>query len=145
MLELISDVNYADRLDYPADAGLLVSGYEGSWVTINSQGEVELTTGIASDAVAVWSEGNRTGTAGYTADTANTGKVTVLRGHYRAYTDQYTGSIALGAKLSVGANGKLVTAAAHPDDLDANAVCLKAAFSYVRNNTTYTVIEYQTK
>lgn len=97
MYEVISDLKLLDRFDLTIDTdySITVSGYQGSWVTLDgTSGKAKLTsTAMASggDPLSwpVWNEENRDGTQGYTPDVGETGKITVISGPHRAITDRY--------------------------------------------------------
>ena len=116
MLRVISDLTLCDRVTKEYEAGVVASGVAGTWVTLNSSDKFDLTatsspTGLSFQ---IWNESNRDGTVGYSPDVAAIGKVTVLKGGYRAITDQIDstvyGSASVGDALMAGDEGKLVAA-----------------------------------
>lgn len=145
MLRILSDLRDTTRFDVPASDDLINSGVAvtGTWV-VKRGDTLTLPEAGALDAMAVWTESNRNGTAGWSPDaTAGVVKqLTVVYGKYRAVTDQFTGSINAGDPLKVNANGKLVVATA--GDGNAVAVCTKASHTERHLQTDHTVIEYFT-
>ena len=150
MLRILSDINDIVRFDVDADDQLISSGVAetGTWA-VNRGGTLQLPTAGDRDAMAIFTESNRDGTAGWSPDATSNGKqaLTVLWGKYRAYTDQYAGTPAAGDPLEVDANGKLAVATI--GDGTAVAVCVRAPFAYstVSDNQIYkskTVIEILT-
>ena len=143
MLRLLSDLNQVTRFDVPANATLISSGVaETGTYVVNNGGTLELpTTATAVGAMAVFTESNRDGSAGWSPDvtsgTANT--LTVLLGKYRATTDQYGGTPAAGTPLKANASGKLVEATVGTDHI--NAVCVKGPHTVRHLQNDYTVIE----
>lgn len=116
MLRVISDLTLNDRITKEYEAGVAASGVAGIWVTLNSSDKFDLTvtstpTGLSYQ---IWNESNRDGTIGYTPDIAAIGKVTVLKGGYRALTDQIEssayGSASVGDALMAGDDGLLIAA-----------------------------------
>jgi hypothetical protein len=113
MLRVISDLTLCDRFDREYEAGVATSGVAGMWVTLNASNKFDLTstdeTGLSYQ---IWNESNRDGTAGFTPDTGATGKVSVLKGSYRAQTDQidataYTNS-SVGNAVMADDGGQLI-------------------------------------
>lgn len=150
MLRILSDTNDIARFDVDASDALISSGIaeNGTWV-VNRGGTLTLAEAGALDAMAIYTESNRDGSAGWSPDaTANgSSKLTVLWGKYRAHTDQYEGNPAAGELLETNANGKLVVSS--QGDNKAVAVCTVAPFAYknVSDNQIYkdkTVIEILT-
>jgi len=145
MFKLLSNLELANRQDVTMQTGdVSVSGYEGSWVTLNAQEKAILTTGANVLTWPVWSEaGDRTGSdAGYTPDVSETGKVTILKGYFKALTDKYnTGaSITLGTSLVTGDDGLLTAASGSETPGQVKAVCYKSPHSITYLGTTFTVI-----
>lgn len=149
MLRILSDINDIIRFDVDADDVLISSGVAetGTWAV--KRGE---TLGLPAagdrDAMAIFTESNRDGSAGWSPDSNALGvdKLTVLWGKYRAYTDQYAGTPAAGDPLAVDADGQLAVTATKED---AVAVCVRAPFAYSNesDNQIYkdkTVIEILT-
>ncbi len=93
MLRVISDLTLCDRITREYEAGVATSGVAGIWVTLNASNKFDLTstseTGLSYQ---IWNESNRDGTVGFTPDVGAIGKVTVLKGSYRALTDQIDGT-----------------------------------------------------
>ena len=151
MLKLLTDLITAERIDYPEDGVASVSGYQGSWVTLDSNSELTLTSTAAKPAYPIWNEGlyvksgtSYTETVGFTDDVTETNKLTVLTGKHRAWTNQYTGTPAVGNILAVTATGVLSVQASPGDGL-AVAVCTHAASSTVDyRGITFTCIQYET-
>lgn len=84
------------------------------------------------DAMMVWTESNRDGTAGVAPQaTQLQPKLTVIYGPMRCLTDQYVGTPTAGVKLFANANGKLEDVAATGND--PVAVCTKAEHALTRS------------
>jgi len=167
MYQILTDVKYLDRFDLDVDDYVLVSGYQGSWVTLDGSAQATLVSaaaGATALAYPVWTEEYRSGAQGFTPDTANTSKITVVSGKHRAYTDRYdhTTPPTLGVLLVVGpgtaadsigsdsagtsVNGMLVNDASAPAASHFPvAVCKRAPFLYtpVHGGTARYVIEIQ--
>lgn len=113
MLRVISDLTLCDRFDREYEAGVATSGVAGMWVTLNASNKFDLTSAAETGlSYQIWNESNRDGTAGFTPDTGATGKVTVLKGGYRAQTDQidstaYNNS-SVGNAVMADAGGQLI-------------------------------------
>jgi len=146
MFDLKSDLNLCNRLEVAS--GLAVSGNttgkQGSWIDYSDGGLGDATSGRG--AFMVWSESNRDNTFGWTPDCNDTGKLTVLAGHFIGYTTEFTdAAIAVGDLLVVGADGKLVEATVAAGDTDtqavAVAVCLGAAANHKYVGGTYSSIK----
>ena len=149
MFDLKSDLNLCNRLEVAS--GLAVSGNtagkQGSWVNF-SDGSIGTATS-GKGAFMVWSESNRDNSFGWTPDVNDTGKLTVLAGHYIGYTTEFNeasaGDITVGELLVVAANGKLEQATVAADDTDnqatAVAVCLEAAADHKYVGGTYSSIK----
>ena len=170
MYQIISDIKMLDRFDLDVtDTPVLTSGFQGSWVSIDSNDQAFLiNTWAAGDQIAyvVWTEENHDGTQGFTPDTGQTNKVTVVSGPHRAITDKYdhtadSGLPTLGCLLIPGAgqaaasigsasgsgadvNGMLVSTATLSNQR-AVAICTKAPYLYtpVHGGTARYVIEIQ--
>lgn len=110
MLKLLTDLTAVHRMDFATGTGTLItSGYQGQWLVPGDSTATFPSSGQAG-AFQIWTEGNRDGTAGFTPDATNTGKLTVLYGKYRARTDRFNGGLGqydIGTKLSIGADGDL--------------------------------------
>ena len=147
MLRMLTNLNMVHRFDVTAAAGLLASGYTGAWVRKNSD-TLDYVSATGKFALGcVWNESNRDGTAGFTPDTravasGGTGKLTVVYGKFRALTDQFTGTPAVGDELYVTTAGVLTSTAA--GDEFVVGYCTKASHSLTHLNTSHTVIEYVT-
>jgi hypothetical protein len=113
MLKIMSDLNQIQRFDFAAPSTtVLTSGFQGQWVALGAS-QVSYPTSGQGGVFQIWTEGNRDGTNGFTPDTANTGKLTLLYGKYRARTDRFNGTLAdysIGTALTVGADGDLTPA-----------------------------------
>ena len=110
MLRVISDLNLVQRIDFDASAGLLASGYQGSWVTYTSDDEVDFPVAATLLAWPVFNENELGDTTGgrFSPDVEELDKVTVLYGKFRGLTDQYTGTVTTGNGADIQANtGKL--------------------------------------
>jgi len=143
MLRPLTDLNLVARQDFTADAWILISGATGTWVAPTATGVGKPTAGDYCRPI--FSESNRDGTAGFSPDITATGKVTTLYGKLRALTDKYSGSPALGNKMSVTAAGVLEPQTGDVASTTALvAVCTKTAHSLTHLGTTYTVIEFET-
>lgn len=148
MLQILSSLTLLSRFDYDASADILAgtshSGIcNGTWVSVTSTG-VDMPTAGAF-AMPIWSESYRDGTAGWSPDVAATGKVTVLYGKFRAFTDQFVGTPSLGDKLFVNENGKLTDT--DPGSGIPVAICTKeknTSFVYLSKKYDAGVIEYVT-
>jgi len=82
MLRILTNLNLLNRQDFTATAGLIASGYTGSWVTKIAADNIDLpaTAGIFSMGP-VWTESYRDGTIGsWTPDVGVTGKLSVVFG-----------------------------------------------------------------
>jgi hypothetical protein len=116
MLRVISDLTLCDRITKEYEAGVVASGVCGIWVTLNANEKFNLTTttGATGLSYMIWNESNRDGTVGFSPDVAAIGKVTVLKGGYRALTDQIESgaysSVSIGDALMAGDDGLLVAA-----------------------------------
>jgi hypothetical protein len=142
MLRVISDLTLCDRITREYEAGVATSGIAGMWVTLNASDKFDLTTSGAATGMSyqVWNESNRDGTEGFTPDVGAIGKVTVLKGGYRALTNQiltadYT-SCSVGDALIAGDEGLLQVAP--------NTVAgAKATVAYVaKKHATVTYLGY---
>ena len=153
MLRLTTDLIKPQPLDMETIAGWVNSGYQGTWVTLNSSNKLVRTTVQAASGItpawAVWTESKykkESDGAGYTPDATQTLKLTVLIGHYRALTDQYDtdgGAPAIGSYLGASTSGKLTVISGAPP-AKAVAQCIKVAAAYDVRGVSYTMIEYET-
>jgi len=146
MLKLLSKLEKANRMDFDATAGVRASGVTGTWVTLDSAGNVDLPSAATKLAFPVWTESNRDGTVGWTPDVSATGKLTVLDGYIRAITDQVTdyAGLAIGDLLTVDASGKLAKATAD-ESLDVAVVMKKHDSVSVLGTTFSNCVEFTTK
>lgn len=145
MLNLLSDLNKANRFDKTATAGVVASGVTGTWVTLNANDEFDLPSAATRLAFCVWSESSRDGTIGWTPDIGATGKLTGLDGYVRAITDQVAdySSLSQGDNLTVDTDGKL---AKTTDATNQIAVVMRKVDSVTVLGKTYTnCIEFTTK
>jgi len=149
MLKLLSDLIMAERLDLPHDGVANLSGYQGSWVTLDANSACTLTSGATGLAYPIWNESatKDESTQGFTSDVGETGKLTVLTGHHKAYTNQYdleNPPTAVGDSLIAGAIGVLRKAIGNDAAGDIIAVCTDLAVSVEYRGETYTCIQYET-
>ncbi|HNW88157.1 MAG TPA: hypothetical protein PKN48_00710 [Bacteroidales bacterium] len=144
MLRILTNLNLLNRQDFLATAGLIASGYTGTWVSKIAADYIDLP-GTAGDSCigTVWTESNRDGTVGWTPDVSDTGKLTVVFGRFRALTDQFTATPAIGEALKVGTDGKLATATLGGTDRVVG-YCTKASHTIEHLGRNHTVIEYVT-
>jgi hypothetical protein len=118
MLRVISDLTLCDRITREYEAGVVASGVCGTWVTLTANEKFDLTATSTPTGLSymIWNESNRDGTVGYSPDVAAIGKVTVLKGGYRALTDQIDptayGAASIGDALMAGDEGLLIAASA---------------------------------
>jgi hypothetical protein len=144
---MLTNLNMVHRFDVTPTAGLLASGYTGTWVAHSATETIDLPSGAGVFALGVvWTESNRDGTVGFTPDSrtvalGGTGKLTVVWGKFRALTDQFSGTPAIGAALYVTTAGVLSTTEGSGVKV---AYCTKASHSITHLNTSHTVIEYVT-
>jgi len=145
MLEILSDLNRSNRMVKVATDGVIASGVNGTWVTLNASDEAAFPTGATRLAFPIWTESRRDGTVGWTPDVAASGnKVTIMDSYLRALTDQVTSyaTLALGDMLTVGTDGKLVVTT---DAAEKVAIVMKKHDSFVGVSTTFTnCIEFTT-
>jgi hypothetical protein len=157
MFKLLSDLSTVQRKEIPIyltstvghpNNEVYVSGYSGSWVTLDSSGYAVLTSAHTQGlAWPVWNESKRDGTQGWSPDVKQAQSVTVFFGKVRFLTDRYYGSPSLGDPLTpsdvAGYKGCLETAT--PSSHEAIvAYCRKAPYSYTHFGSTITVIEVET-
>jgi len=153
MLRVISDLTLCDRFDKEYEAGVATSGVAGMWVTLNSSGKFDLTATSTATGLSyqIWNESNRDGTAGFSPDVGATAKVSVLKGSYRAQTDQIESSAytaaSVGDALMAGDDGLLVAASDDADGAKATVAWVTAKLGSVTYlGTTYTnVVEIHVK
>ena len=149
MLRMLTNLNLVHRWDVTPTAGLLASGYTGSWVRYSATETIDLPDAAGTYVVGcVWTESNRDGTVGWTPDArtvanGGTGKLTIVNGNFRALTDQFTGTPAIGEKLYAATDGTLSTTAGS-DDTHVIGYCTKASHSITHLNSSHTVIEFVT-
>lgn len=156
MFKLLSDLSTVQRKEIPVyltsttahpNNEVYVSGYSGSWVTLDSNGYAVLTNANTQGlAWPVWNESNRNGTQGWSPDVKQAGSVTVFFGKVRFITDRYYGSPALGDPLcpsaQAGYKGCLETATIGSTDAVV-AWCRKAPYSYTHFGNVINVIEVE--
>lgn len=147
MLKIMSDLNRVERIDFPTGTTTLItSGYQGQWLVPGATYAVYPTSGQAG-AFQIWTEGNRDGTAGFTPDTANTAKLTVLYGKYRGRTDRFNGNLndySIGTKLTVQTDGDFEPATG---SAQVYAVCIgEGTMTYFNHNSgsAFNYIEFVT-
>ena len=131
MLKLLSNLNNCIRWDVDVQAGEwpLISGKTGSFVTFDATGAINPTAGDGAVA-AIWSESNRDGTAGFSPDIVENGKITVIGGGWRGLTSEFD-SVTVGSPLKVKADGKLTDGTAGTDAIV--GYCTKAAADVVES------------
>lgn len=143
MLRILTNLNLLNRFDVDATAALLAAGVTGTWVSKEGD-EIDLPTVSGAHVMVVWTESNRDGTVGFTPDVTATGKLTVLQGPFRALTDQYSGTPAVGNPLvALPTDGKLGVDLT-PGDSYVVGYCTKAAHSIEHLGSSHTVIEVMT-
>jgi len=145
MLKLLSDLLTADRLDIAEDGVASLSGYMGTWVTLDSNNALTITTAAVRPAYPIWNESATLAETapGFTDDVGETGKLTVLTGKHRALTNQYSGTPAVNGLLATYAGGLLITNTTPGDGLVV-AVCTKAPHSVDYRGESFLCIEYET-
>jgi len=142
MLRVLTNLNLLNRQDLTASAGLIASGYTGTWANIETD-QLELSDADEFALGVIWTESYRDGTIGsWTPDVDGTGKLTIIWGKFRALTDQFTGTPAVGAALKVSAAGKLLTGTQYTDYIV--AYCTKASHTIEHLGSSHTVIEFVT-
>ncbi len=145
MFNPISDLSQVLRKEWPiepAGSFILMSGVSGSWVTIDSNGNAELTTTSTQLAWPIWNESSRDGSLGaFTPDVLTSKRVSVIVGKIFATTDQYTGNPVRGNILKTGALGKLAVATQGTDP--AVAMCVNPPYQISYFGTTINVIDIQ--
>jgi len=161
MLVLLSNLNLVTRVEVPVSKTIQKKLLQGSWVKWDGS---DIIGGDVTGGAQVWTEASRQaekehagGTAiasctepRFTPDATSqgdaNGQLTVLYGKYRALTNIFTGTPAIGAYLTTDADGvlKAVVAVSGIDSQDAIAVCTKVKHKYTHLGTEYDVIEYVT-
>jgi hypothetical protein len=129
MLQMSTDLLRVNRLEKQIasdDSWILANAKTGTFVTFAANGAVERPA-KGDLAVAIFTESNRDGSAGFTGDVGITGGVTTLSGTYQAVTDQFVGTPAVGDKLYVNADGKLGNATELSLDAVAEAAATQVA------------------
>lgn len=148
MLRMLTNLNLVHRFDVAPTEGLLASGYTGTWIAHSATETIGLPSADGKFALGVvWTESNRDGTVGFTPDTrtvasGGTGKLTVVWGKFRALTDQFTGTPAIGNPLYVTTAGVLSNNST--GDAVIVGYCTKASHSLTHLNKSHDVIEYVT-
>lgn len=147
MFNVFSDLTQVLRKEWPIEpvgSQILVSGVSGSWVTIDSNGNAELTSAAGGTQLAwpIWNESYRNGAVGeWTPDVTNAKRVSTIVGKLFATTDQFTGTPARGNLLFAGPVGKLAVATLGTNP--AVAVCVNPSYTVTQFGTTFTVIDIQ--
>lgn len=143
MLRLLTNLNLLNRQDFTATDGLIASGYTGTWIKLETD-EIDLIAATGDFSIGtVWTESYRDGTIGsWTPDVDATGQLTIIWGKFRALTDQFTGSPAVGNALRVNTAGQLVVGTANSDFIV--AYCTKASHTIEHLGRSHTVIEFVT-
>lgn len=137
MLQIQTNLNLGTRLDFTASAWCLASGQNGTLVEMNGENIQKPTAG--NYAVPIFTESNRSGSAGWTPDVAATGKLAVFVGAgHRFLTDQYVGTPAVNDLLYVDANGKYTTTSAGSGVVI--GICVKAPHTTKYLDKNYNVI-----
>jgi hypothetical protein len=142
MLNVLDGVINQNRFDVDVADGVINSGIEGLWVapaSVNGTTKYDFAAN-AVKAFVVWTESHKDGTPGFTYDAQYLKKVAVLNGHFRAETDQFTGTPTVGAKLKTTAAGKLEVAGGSDNSV---AVCLKAPYTKSYLGRSISVIEIE--
>lgn len=132
MLQPISNLLLATRIEAEAEAWVLASGHTGTFVAFKAGKASKPTAG--GMAMPVWSESNRDLKGGFSPDIAATGKVTLLYGKVRCITDQFVGTPAVGDPLYVDADGKLTASSAGNAVVVAYCVKAKHTATYLSKN-----------
>ena len=143
MVRFLTSWSELTRQSFKASAGVIASGVNGTFVSKIGD-TLDLPTAGAIGVYQIISESYRDGTAGkWAPDVAASGDnvLSVAYGKYRAVTDQFTGSPAVGDKLKVTAAGKLATTSTAAEFV---AVCTTASHSITQLGASVTVIEFVT-
>ena len=108
MFKLLSNLNNCIRwdVDCASTDWPMISGATGTYVAFDASGAAKPAAGAVGVAT-IWSEGNRDGSAGFSPDTKDNGKLTLIAGGYRALTSNFT-SLTVGNSVKVSATGGLV-------------------------------------
>ena len=176
MLILLSNLNLVTRIEVTGvtkaeqdttDGGLL----QGMWVTPG--GAAYRPAAVSGSqwpgkAYQIWTESNRSheasfesavdrssyantamtnlGSGHFSPDAADKAQLTCLYGKYRALTNMWTGTVAVGDPLVISANGHFIQDASFTaaDAYLPFAICTKAAADVSHIGTTYSCIEYVT-
>jgi len=167
MLALLSNLNLVTRIEVSMDEADMNLCLQGSW--IQADGDIAGTGDISPGAAfQIWTESDRSkekafetahaavsrvwadasmtglGADHFTPDAKDQGQVTVLYGKYRAATNMYIGTPAIGQTLFVQANGLLSVDATPSGVFTPFAVCTKAPTSTTHIGESYSCIEYVT-
>ena len=166
MLQLLSNLNLVTRIELQSTLAEMDKTLQGNWV--KADGTVATASEISPGAAfQIWSESDRSkekafeadvnrgsyatsamsglGSGHYSPDAADTLKVTVLYGKYRALTNMWVGTApAIGETLFVQANGFLSVDATPSGAFTPFAVCTKAPASVTHIGESYSCIEYVT-
>lgn len=142
MFRPLSTLNLATRVEGTASAWVLASGATGTFVAVTATGYGKPADGDYG--LPIWSESNRDGSAGFSPDITATGNITVIYGKMRAATDQYTDSPAIGNRLKVGSDGKLVAVTTDVSTaISIVARCVKAPYTLNHLGSDTTVIDIE--
>jgi hypothetical protein len=158
MFKLLSDLSTVQRKELPIyltsttahrDNEVYVSGYSGSWVTLDSSGYAVLTSANTQGlSWPVWNESKRDGTQGWSPDVKQSSSVTVFFGKVRFLTDRFYGSPTLGAPLKpsaqTGYKGCLEATTLNVAGEATVAYCRKAPYNYTHFGNVISVIEVET-
>jgi len=170
MLAILSNLNLVTRIEISSSA--MDSLLQGSWIDASGAvGGAGVGQDLApGSAFQVWTESDRAkektfeaahatasrtqasvaasvatlGTPHFSPDAVDTGALTVLYGKYRAATNMYCGTIAIGNTLFVNASGMLEADVTPSGVFTPFAVCTKAEATYNHIGSDYSVIEYVT-
>jgi len=137
MLNVLSGVINQGRFVVDVTAGVIASGVEGLWVAPQSSGGYDFEA-AAVVAFQIWTESSKDGTVGFSKDAIYLSKVTLLEPNYRAYTDKFSGTPTVGAKLKTEAAGTLAVEASTGPYV---AKCTKAPYNITYHGVTTSVIE----
>lgn len=166
MLQLLSNLNLVTRIEIQSTLAEMDKTLQGNW--IKADGTVATASEISPGAAfQIWSESDRSkekafeaavnrasyattaqsnlGSGHYSPDAADTLKLTVLYGKYRAMTNMWVGSDpAIGDTLYIQANGYLASDSTPSGVFTPFAVCTKAPASVTHIGESYSCIEYVT-
>jgi hypothetical protein len=143
MVRFLTSWSELTRQSFKASDGVITSGVNGTFVSKNGD-TLDLPVAGARGVYQIISESYRDGTAGkWAPDVAASGNniLSVAYGKYRAVTDQFAGTPAVGDKLKVNAAGKLAVTTTAGEEV---AVCTTASHSITQLGKSVTVIEYVT-